>query len=501
MPVYAYNEEVDREAVWAACGYHPHPGQQPVHASHARHKVLCCGRRWGKSLSAAMDIFPDLLMPNQEWWIVGPQYVLGEREFRQVHNACKKMRIGDSTLASMKGFREVYNLQSGDMRIHFPWNTTIRVVSAERTSSLQGEGLAGVIMSEAAEHVERTWLQYVRPALSDKGGRSIWASTPKGFNFFYDAWMRGADPDEDEWSSWASPTWENTAVFSGRDDPEILQAERELSQMLFDQEYGAKFTAYEGLIYPEFDADIHVTPITYQPHFKNFWGIDFGYSVPWVCLDIMVDPMDNVYIWREYQQKFGSTMDHAMALQNRDNPDGFHMDAAFADPAGPGDISTLNKLIGSVWGMPREVTVEEGYEAVKSKLKPQPGPFDLMSLRMILPEYAPKAAGMPKLFIDPSCRDLIRQMTTLRCIEEARSGKLDPKQGQVKKDDHGPDALRYALSCIFVLGYGNSLKSAYAPKAQAAAGFFARGSQETQTPRLGVGNVFNLDRGPAPWRS
>ena len=499
MPVFAYNDVVDREAVWKAVGYSPHPGQIPFHESTARHKVLCCGRRWGKSLSAGMDVFPDLLMPNQEWWIVGPQYVLGEREFRQVHNACQKFYWGDTRLVDMKGFREVYNLQSGDMRIHFPWNTTIRVVSAERTSSLQGEGLAGVIMSEAAEHVERTWLQYVRPALSDKGGRSVWASTPKGFNFFYDAWMRGADPSEEEWQSWSSPTWENSAVFSGRDDPEILQAERELSKMLFEQEYGARFTAFEGLIYPEFDPKIHVTPIVYQPAFRNFWGIDFGYSVPWVCLDIMLDPMDNIYVWREYQVKFGSTIDHADALKERENPEGFHMEAAFADPASPGDIATLNRYIGGVWGMPREVTVEEGYEAIKAKLKPQPGPYDFLSLRQTLPEYVPQAEGLPKLFIDPSCTNLIRQMTTLRCIEEARSGKLDPKQGQVKKDDHGPDALRYALSCIFVLGYGGSLRAAYSEQKAAAGGWFAT-DRSTQTPRLQREGVFRFERGPAPWR-
>ena len=53
-------------------GYKPHPGQLKVHMSTARNKVICTGRRWGKSLMASKEIEPLILKKHTQGWIVGP---------------------------------------------------------------------------------------------------------------------------------------------------------------------------------------------------------------------------------------------------------------------------------------------------------------------------------------------------------------------------------------------------------------------------------------------
>lgn len=460
------NPNFSREAIWEQMEYEPHAGQMLIHDSDARFKVATCGRRWGKSTSAVMDIVPDLLVENQLWWFVGPTYELGEREFRVLWDAIHKTPI-----VRMRGFKSAFNTKQGNMIIQFPWNTQVKVVSAEKPKSLQGIGLNGAIMCEAGEHEKFTWEKYIRPALSDKRGRALFPSTPKGFNYFYEFFMRGQDPQYPQWESWQFPTWTNTKVFSGRDDEEIIEAERSLSTMMFEQEYGAQFTAFEGRIYDEFIENVHVKDIAYNPNWRNFWSFDFGFSNPFVCLDIMVDPSDNVYVWREHYKRFQATMEHGRELRNRPNPAGFHVDAMFGDPSGADEIATLAIVLGAVWG--RKVGWKEGVEAIKARLKVQPN-------------------GLPKLFIDRGCTNLIREMQTLRMASPTRQGaEKNPREIQHQYDDHCCDALRYFASEFFVLGAGSSLLNAYKYENNAAGNPSIFVYEQTQGFKLDQGFSWN----------
>ncbi|HEX6825802.1 MAG TPA: hypothetical protein VF077_05730, partial [Nitrospiraceae bacterium] len=314
----------------------------------------------------------------------------------------------------------------------------VKVVSAERPKSLLGKGLDGVIMAEAAQHQKFTWDKFIRPALSDRRGRAIFSSTPQGFDYFYEFWVRGQDPQFPDWDSFQFPSWENNAIFSGPDDPEILEAKASLPDSVFRQEYGAEFTTFEGRVYDEFSELTHVRDISYNPAWRNFLSWDFGYSNPTVALDIQVDPWDNVYVWREYYTRFQPAFIHAKNIRERENPKLYKIDAMFGDPAAAGDIATLSTLLGMVWA--RKVPWEQGVDAIKVNLRK-------------------REDGQPKLFIDRSCRNLIREMNQLR-VESVKEGK-NPREGQHKYDDHAADALRYFHNEYFVLGAGRALYEAY----------------------------------------
>jgi len=327
------------------------------------------------------------------------------------------------------------------MRITFPWNTVVECVSATNQDSLLGEGLDGVVMSEAARHSMQTWEQYVQPALSDKDGWAIFPSTPVGFNWYQGLWSLGQDPDMEEYKSWRLPTWTNKVSYpGGYDDPKLTEIRATASSAFWKQEYAAEFTSFEGQIYDEFDPIVHVKDITFNPAWRNYWVFDYGFNDPLVCLDIMVDPSDSVYVWREYQVRHKSTWEHALVLKDRDNPPAFHFDALFGDPAGADEAATLALHFGHITARSREVPWNIGVEAVRRKLKIQPD-------------------GKPQLFIDRSCRHLIRQMQGLQ-FKTARDDR-NPKEGQLDKDDHGPDALRYFMVEYFVLGAGASLAALY----------------------------------------
>lgn len=433
-----------KKYIFDKVGYKPHSlEQQEIHDSTARFKVLACGRRYGKTTFGAMEMLAALLDHTQEgiYWIVGPNYVQGEKEFRIIHkHLIRTLKFGSD-------IKKQYNVPQGLMRIEMPWGTVLEVKSAERQEGLLGEGLKGVIMSEAARHTSDTWQQYVRPALSDEKGWAIFTSTPRGYNWFQGLWMLGQV--NDSYESWRLPSWSNPLVYpGGRFDPEIVEMEENISKQEFLQEIAAEFTSFTGKIYEEFDPKIHVTDISYNPAWQNFWAFDYGYNNPFVCLDIMVDPDDNIYIWREYQKRHVSSFDHGHELISRPDPEGFHVDGRFGDPRGGDSRYTLELVLGPISSEePKDedgdrTTWQIGVSFVKRYLK----------LRK---------DGKPKLYIDRSCTDLIRQMEQLRGLDE-KEGQ-NSKEGQHKYDDHGPDALRYFIAQYFAMGFGSSLSDIYPP--------------------------------------
>lgn len=429
-----------RKFIFDKIGYKPHSAKQAeIHESCARFKVLTCGRRYGKTTFGGNEL-TVAAMDNEQigyYWIVGPNYVQGEKEFRILYNnIVMKLKLGQH-------IKKQYNVLQGNMRIEMPWGTVIEVKSADRQDSLLGEGLLGVVMAEAARHHEATWIQYVRPTLTDYKGWAIFPSTPRGYNWFHDVYKLGQSnqPENSDYESWRLPSWENPIIYpGGRNDPEILQVEREASEQYFLQEYGADFVAFAGKIYGEFNYDIHVTDIRYDPLNRNFWTFDFGWANDFVCLDIMVDVWDNVFVWREYHDNQKASHDHGLILIGRDNPDGFHVDGKYGDPRGADSKANLELVIGGIYT--EDFDYESGIELVKRWLKVQPD-------------------GKPKLYISENCPKLIAQMEQLR--------RPDPKpdknaqEGQVKKNDHGPDALRYFFSQHFGLGAGESLSDLYVP--------------------------------------
>jgi hypothetical protein len=244
-----------------------------------------------------------------------------------------------------------------------------------------------------------------------------------------------------DYQSWRYPTWENPIVFPGGiDNPEMQRIQSIVSPSYWKQEYAAEFTSFEGQIYEEFDIEHHVRHIEYNPAWRNYWALDFGFSDPFVCLDIMVDPSDNVYVWREYQVKHISTWDHGQIIRNRESPQGYHVDGIFADPRGADEIATLQPIVGYISAESAKIGWSQGVEAIKRWLKLQPN-------------------GDAKLFIDASCTNLIRQMGQLR-VKTTKEGH-NSKEGQHDYDDHGPDALRYFFTEFFVLGMGASLSDVY----------------------------------------
>jgi hypothetical protein len=430
-----------RNGVFQTINYTPHKEQLRFHDSPARYRVACCGRRFGKSTMAARDLVPRLLDFHNKYlfWIVGPTYDLGEKEFRVVWN---DLIVGQG-LGKDKRVKRAYNKKQGNMFLEFPWGTRLEVRSADHPDYLVGEALDGVIMSEAAKQNADTWTKYIMPSLTDKRGFATFPTTPEGFNWLYRLWQQGQNPKFVNWDSYQFPSWANNIVYpGGRQDPEILELEQSLSAEEFEQEIGAEFSAFVGKIYPEFRESMHVQTVEYNSALPNYIAFDWGFSNPLAAVEFQVDAQDNVYIWRVHYKPWTTLPDHFEIMKNREQPEGYHITMCFGDAADPSAIAEVNQLFAPCMGdSAAKENWREGVMLVKRFLKAYPtGLYDSYGEPIL----------RPKLFVDYSCTDFIREINNYKS-KTAPKGKNVPELPS-GVDDHCMDAIRYGLMHLFKLG-------------------------------------------------
>jgi len=437
-------------AFWEKAGYKPHPRQIEYHASNARFRVPCCGRRFGKSTMAGMDVTPKhLLKPNKMVWIVGPTYDLAEKEFRVVWNAL----IVQQGLGRDKRVKKAYSKRAGDMFIQLPWGTRVECRSAEHPEYLVGEALDHVIMSEAAKHKKETWERYIRPALADRRGGADFPTTPEGFNWLHDLWQLGRrDKFRGIYQSWRFPSWENSHVYpAGYADDEIQLLLDTSEPEWFQQEIGADFASFVGKIFPEWDETRHVLTGEYKfiPAWPNYIAFDWGYTNPLAAVEFQVSPRDEIYVWRVHYKKYKTINDHVDLMMAREQPPNYHVNLTFGDPADPAAAEEVSRAFAKhnmfiqCWAPPElksQFTWRDGIDFMAHFMRPRQVGEDRWGAPIEEPRY----------YVSWDCKDHIRELNNYRSKEPVK-GQNVPELGN-KVEDHTIDAMRYALLCLFKLG-------------------------------------------------
>ena len=376
----------------------PHPAQEALLESPARHKVWCAGRRTGKSDLGGHVLLPEAIYTKsvaEEWlrkgksrifWIVSDEYTTAEKEFRVIWHLCRQLELPLDKPGSY------YDAVGGNMHISL-WNGAFQVhaQSAKYPDHLVGEALCGVIMAEAAKAKPSIWHRFIRPMLNDYKGWSLHTSTPLGHNHFYEKFNLGQDMYNPDWASWRVPSWHNPFVYTetgveiaaGRlpmgaiipedeytkdydmkklisiieTSPSIsafevverenLQINSELVQLLeelpldlFNQEIAADFTEFVGQVFKDFDEDYHVGDLRFNPDWETYAAADYGFTNPNVWLLIQVGPWQEINVLAEVYEE-GLTADNfAQEIKRRGlNPPSLRF--FFPDPADPASTRTL----------------------------------------------------------------------------------------------------------------------------------------------------------------
>lgn len=211
-----------------------------------------------------------------------------------------------------------------------------------------------------------------------------------------------------------------------------------LSQEDLDARQHGRYVSVGGLVYPEFDPQIHVIdPISTPPGWMRFDGMDHGIRNPTAWLFACVDRDGRIIILDEHYQAGRIVAYHAKVVKE--------MDEIYGEPSyrvGDPSIRNTDPITGTSVqleyiynGIPvicGNNDISAGLTRIKSKLLGT----DL-------------ALGKPELFITRNCERLIWELRKYRWGKWAHK-KMNYdrnfKEEPVKKDDHACDALRYLIA-------------------------------------------------------
>jgi len=403
-------------------GYKPHLGQRKLHfpdKDTARFFVMVCGRRFGKTTSSAMEATYYASQPNKKIWLVGLSYDKADLMFREVWQKMVIGRANDIERASEK-----------ERFIKFKWGTTVEAKSADNPDSLVGEGLDLLIMDEVAKMKRKIWDMYLSPTLSDRKGKAIFITTPEGFNWIYDLFLLGKE--DDLWESHQAPTWDNDVVFpDGKKDQFLVERKRNMSKELYEQEYGAMFTSFEGRVYP-FDRALDMGEFPYNPNFPTFCSIDFGFRMPaaiWFQT-YMVGGLMHINVIDEIVHKPNiKTDEFADMIKNKH----YYVREYYGDPAGMqaqgqsglGDIEIFRRKGIHVRSIRDKVSrsIASGVSHVRG--------------------FIENAQGQRFVHLDKKCMGLAEDLENYRYPESGEGKDLKPDPVKDGRHDHSMDAFRY----------------------------------------------------------
>jgi phage terminase large subunit len=384
--------------------------QREVWDSTARFKLLCSGRRFGKTyLCIARLVAWAVSKPGSLNWYVTANYRMAKQiAWRQL----KTMVPADICIKR----------NESELSVELSNGSIIALKGAENADSLRGVSLSTLVIDEAAYVKQDAWEMVLRPALSDQGGPAWFITTPAGLNWFHDLWEQAQD--EGDWE-----TYSYTTVQGGNVPPdEIEAARRTLDERTFRQEYLASFETLSGRVYPDFSDD-NVTDNAKDTGGEIYWGTDFNVSVMAGVLGSRVG--DTLHIWDELAVNQSNTDEVCQLLKAR-FPD--RRIIAYPDPTGSA------RKTSSAGRTDHDIIRRYGFQCVSPK-----APWAVKDKINATNWMIRTADGHLKLFIHPRCKHTIKALKNVTYKQGADDYVIDKSAGI----EHWTDGLGYLILGAF----------------------------------------------------
>jgi PBSX family phage terminase large subunit len=371
--------------------------QRQVGADTHRFRVICAGRRIGKTTLSVEEIKGFALSKETRIAYIAPTFAQArDIAWAMLIKELKPLiqRVNETRLEL-----EIKNIQGTASYIYLRgW---------EAIETLRGQKFDFIIIDEVASMRSfwMNWHEVVRPTLTDTEGQAMFISTPKGFNHFYD--LYNLQEKDIDYISYKFTTYDNPHI----PKKEIDKAKEELPEDRFAQEYLADFRKTQGLVYPEFKREIHVTPEDPNNVIDTVAGIDWGYSNPASSHRVRVTADKHYWIDSEFY-KTGQTTEQIIENVKLKNPT-----KVYPDPAEPDRLEMARRLGLNV----REVSkdIKAGIDSVRELLK------------------------QGRIHIHPECKNLISEFETYRYPE--KKPNTNENELPIKENDHALDEIRYVL--------------------------------------------------------
>ena len=387
------------------------PQQTIVNDTH-RFRVISAGRRFGKTFLSIRELARYARQPQQKVLYVAPTY-------RQA-----KSIVWDQLKARLIKLNWVKKINESDLNILLINGTKISIRGADNFDGLRGLEFNFIVMDEAAMIDSRAWSAVLRATLSNTQGHALFISTPTGkSNWFYDLFMRYKD-DPNNWAS-----FQYTSIEGGNIPiEEIEQAQRDLDERTFRQEFRASFEQFVGRIAYNFDRDHNVIKIEDPDLSVLHIGMDFNVSPITAAIHIRKD--DTLLQFDEINMHSANTQDMCDEIKNR-----YPRSKVFVYP----DPSGTQRKTSAGGATDHSILANNGF-IVKSPRKHNAVKDRINSYNARLKS----TDGQRHLYIAPECKHTIESLEKFSYKEGTQ---VPDKNGY----DHMFDAASYCVDYLFPL--------------------------------------------------
>ncbi len=407
-----------------------HKKQIAFHKCKKRNRWVFGGNRTGKTECGAVEaiyiargIHPYRQNKKDVFgWVVSlSQQVQRDVAQRKILQYLPPEWIVDITMLSGKKGSSLGTIDQIQIRNIFGGISTIGFKSCDQgREKFQGASLDFVWFDE--EPPEDIYFE-CRMRIVDKNGDIFGTMTPlKGMTFLYNTIYMNQNADKEIWYQFIE--WKDNPFL---DKKEIALLEKTLYKKMLESRQFGRFNIQEGLVYPEFNENIHViAPFAYPLEWQDMISIDPGLHNPlsahWYCQDYD----GNIYVVAEHYMAEQDIDYHAEQLHLISNKLQWHRESN----------GNLNALIDSAAGQRTlansksvsELFYDRGINVNMHINK------DLFSGIAKVKSYL-NGKG-PKLYIFSCCVNLIREFKGYFWGQGERP---------IKRDDHALDELRYYL--------------------------------------------------------
>ena len=259
----------------------------------------------------------------------------------------------------------------------------------------------------------------------DRRGHIFGTMTPlKGLTWVYDEIYLNVHNSKEVWCEFME--WADNPYLS---PDEIAEMSRAMSKETLESRRYGKFTAGQGLVYPEFCEANVIEPFDPPAEWQDVLSIDPGLNNPLSCHWYCRDFDGNVYVVAEHYEANRDVAYHAAAIERISDSlswkrDCFGRIESLIDSAANQRTLAGVKSVAELFadnGIAVNTRVDKGVYAGVNRVK-----------ALLKPEQ-----GKPKLYVFNSCVNMIR---------EFKGYFWGGNDSPVKRDDHAMDELRYYVS-------------------------------------------------------
>lgn len=259
----------------------------------------------------------------------------------------------------------------------------------------------------------------------DRKGDIFGTMTPlKGLTFLYGEIYLNSGNNPEIWYEFME--WADNPFLSGK---EISLLERSLDETTLQSRRYGRFAAREGLVYPEFDENVHVIePFSVPAEWQDAISIDPGLKNPLSAHWYAVDYDGNVFVVAEHYAAGRDVDFHADAIKRISGALDWKRDLK-------GRISAYIDSAAGQRTLASQKSVSELFYERGILVNPRVNK-DLFSGIARVKSYLNRNNGAPDIYVFSCCTNMIR---------EFKSYFWGSGDNPEKKDDHAMDELRYYL--------------------------------------------------------